>query len=310
MHTNVFGIPIRYEVWNKKELLPIYIEGGYEFRCAYIGDKRCLMLTPIDELATILSLKKQIARIQEVDNVPVIFELPTVSSYRRKSLIENKIPFVTEKQIFLPFIGALLTDEKETYKKTEKFVFSTQQLFLFYLYSKKKQLYISEAAKKLPFTAMTLTRAVKQLDTTGLFTVTKDGVNKVIESKYGRLELFEKAKKYLSTPIRKAGYIQKAQVTAEMVFAGETVLSEKTMLNSGRIFTYAVDGKSFDKKLLNEELVDPDKQVRLELWSYNPKQFSNDGVADSISVALSFSGNEDERIEEAVEELIEGELEK
>jgi hypothetical protein len=33
-------------------------------------------------------------------------------------------------------------------------------------------------------------------------------------------------------------------------------------------------------------------------------------VGDSLSVALSFSGKEDERIEEAVEELIERELEK
>lgn len=82
------------------------------------------------------------------------------------------------------------------------------------------------------------------------------------------------------------------------------------MLNPGRVFTYAVNEKSFDKKLLSEELVDPDKQVRLELWAYDPIHFSSDSVADSFSVALSFSGNEDERIEEAVEELIERELEK
>lgn len=312
MNTSVFGIPIRYEMWNKKESLPLYIAGGYNFRCAYIGSKRCLMLTPANELVTLPALKKQIARIQEVDNVPVIFELSAVSSYRRKSLIENNIPFITEKQVFLPFIGTLLTDEKDSHshRKIEKFVFSAQQLFLLYLYGKKKQLYISEAAKRLPFTAMTLTRAVRQLDATDLFTVTKDGVNKVIESKYDRLELFEKAKKYLSTPVRRAGYIEKTQVIADMVFAGETVLAEKTMLNPGKVSTYAINEKSFDKKLLNEELVDPDKQVRLELWAYNPIHFSDDSVADSLSVALSFLGNEDERIEEAVEELIKMELEK
>ena len=69
-------------------------------------------------------------------------------------------------------------------KLTGKFVYSTQQLFLFYLYSKKKRLYTSEAGKVLPFTAMTLTRAVKQLEMTDLFLVAKDGVNKFIESKF------------------------------------------------------------------------------------------------------------------------------
>ena len=63
-------------------------------------------------------------------------------------------------------------------KLAGKFVYSTQQLFLFYLYSKKKRLYISEAGKELPFTAMTLTRAVKRLEATDLFLVAKDGVNK------------------------------------------------------------------------------------------------------------------------------------
>ena len=77
----------------------------------------------------------------------------------------------------------MLSDEKEPQKLTGKFVYSTQQLFLFYLYSKKKRLYISEAGKVLPFTAMTLTRAVKQLEATDLFLVAKDGVNKFIESK-------------------------------------------------------------------------------------------------------------------------------
>ena len=37
--------------------------------------------------------------------------------------------------------------------------------------------------------------------------------------------LFEKAKVYLTTPVRKAGYIDKTQVTENMVFAGETAFS-------------------------------------------------------------------------------------
>ncbi len=54
---------------------------------------------------------------------------------------------------------------------------------------------MSEATEKLPFTAMTLSRAVKQLEAVDLFTITKDGVNKVIESNYDRWELFDKIKR-------------------------------------------------------------------------------------------------------------------
>ena len=308
MRTSVFGISIKYEAWNHQGALPVYLVGSYDFRAAYIGDKRCIMLKPTEELVTLPALKKQIAKIQRIDNVPVVLELEAVSKYRRKNLIENNIPFVTEKQIFLPFIGTMLMDENEPLKLTGKFVYSTQQLFLFYLYGKKKRLYISEAGKVLPFTAMTLTRAVKQLEATDLFLVGKVGVNKFIESKYSRLELFEKAKVYLSTPVCRAGYIDQTQVIENMVFAGETALSEKTMLNPSRVITYAISEKGYDKTLLIDELIDPDKQVRLELWAYDPKQFSKDGNADDMSVVLSFEDTVDERIEEAIEELQEGRL--
>ena len=161
----------------------------------------------------------------------------------------------------------------------------------------------------LPFTAMTLTRAVKQLEATDLFLVAKDGVNKFIESKYKRDELFEKSKSIFDDSCsEKTGYIDKTQVTENMVFAGETALSEKTMLNPSRVVTYAISEKDYDKTLLTDELIDPNKQVRLELWAYSPKQFSEDNSADDISIVLSFADTNDERIEEAVDELQERRL--
>ncbi len=308
MHTNIFGIPIKYEKWTKEKSLPLYITGSYDFKTAIIDTQRCIMLTLKEELVTLPALKKHIKRIQEVDNVPVVLALPAVSSYRRKSLIENKIPFITDKQVYLPFIGALLMEEKEPEKEVEKFMFSTQQLVLFYIYNGKQKLYMAEATEKLPFTAMTLSRAVRQLEAVGLFTITKDGVNKVIEANYERDELFKKLKKYFSSPVRVTGYLEKTNLTDNMVPAGETALSEKTMLNPGIIATYAVYHKLFDKKHLMNELVDPDNQICLEVWEYDPKQFAKDNTADSLSVALSLKDCEDERVEEAVEDLLEKEL--
>ena len=43
--------------------------------------------------------------------------------------------------------------------------------------------------------------------------------------------------------------------------------------------------------------------MRLELWAYNPKQFSEDNSADDITIVLSFTDTNDERIEETVDEL-------
>ena len=49
MCTEVFGIQIRYEVWNKQESLPLYIAGNYDFQTAYIEAQKCIMITPTSD---------------------------------------------------------------------------------------------------------------------------------------------------------------------------------------------------------------------------------------------------------------------
>lgn len=277
---------------------------NYNIYQATIGNTRCIILKSIQELPTLPALKKQLKLIQTIDNVPVVLELDTVTSYRKQSLIENNISFITNKQLYLPFIGAMLMDEEETKKPPKKFVYSTQQLFLYYLYNNEKRIYVSDARRHLPYTAMTLTRAVKQLEATNLFFIGKDGVNKFIKSKYNnRKDLFIKAKSYLSSPVISIGYIDKTQVTQDMVFSGETALFKKTLLSPSRVVTYAINEKDYDKTLLQEELIDPDKSVKLELWAYDPNLFAKDAYADDISVILSFKDTKDERIKVAINDL-------
>lgn len=308
MIDNIFGLSIRYEPWDKKSILPLYIVSNYQFYTAYIENIRCIVIIPIEELPTLPSLKKQIQKIRVIDDVPVVLYSKTISFYRRKSLLENHIPFITDKQTFLPFIGTLLVDEKEPEKIKDKFVYSTQLLFLAYMYNHEKKVYVSDLSRSLPFSAMTLSRAVKQLEMTDLFLVYKDGVNKVIESKYSHKELFERIQHYLLTPVRQVGYMNQSLVTDYMVLAGETALSEMSMLNPSRLRTYAVYEKDFDKTHLIDELIDPDVQVKVEIWAYNPHLFTHTNIADTLSIVLSLKENKDERIEEVLEDILEKEL--
>ena len=266
------------------------------------------MIIPIEELPTLPSFKKQIQKIRVIDDVPVVLYSKTISFYRRKSLLENHIPFITDKQTFLPFIGTLLVNEKEPKKIKDKFVYSTQLLFLAYMYNHEKKVYVSDLSKSVPFSAMTLSRAVKQLEMTDLFLVYKDGVNKVIESKYSYKELFEHIQHYLLTPVRQVGYMNQFLVTDYMVLAGETALSEMSMLNPSRFRTYAVYEKDFDKTQLIDELIDPEVQVKVEIWAYDPQLFTHTNIADTLSIVLSLKENKDERIEEVLEDILEKEL--
>ena len=308
MIDHIFGLSIKYEPWDNKSILPLYIVNSYQFYTAYIENIRCIVIKPIEELPTLPSLKKQIQKIRVIDDVPIVLYSKTISFYRRKSLLENHIPFMTDKQVFLPFIGTLLVDEKGIEKTKDKFVYSTQLLFLAYMYNHEKKVYVSDLSKSLPFSAMTLSRAVKQLDMTDLFLVYKDGVNKVIESKYSYKELFERIQHHLLTPVRQVGYMDQSLITNYMVLAGEIALSEMTMLNPSRLRTYAVYEKDFDKTQLIDELIDPDVQVKVEIWAYDPHLFTHTNIADTLSIVLSLKENKDERIEEVLEDILEKEL--
>lgn len=287
MKTDVFGLTINYKSWDKKQALPLYVAGNYEIDEAIVSNNRFIVMSPIGDLPTLPAMKKHIEKIQKIDDVPVAFYLKNLSDFRRKGMLESNIPFMTEKQVFLPFIGTLLMEEKNNALYKEKFMFSTQQLFLMYLYNRQNKLYVANVGKKLPYSAMTLSRAVKQLEASDLFLVYKDGVNKVIESKYDRRELFERAKPFLLDPVRKYGYIEKSRIDENMVLASESALAKNSMLNPSKLITYAIDEQKMDINQMENELVDPNKQIRLELWGYDPKLFSDDNVADGLSVALS-----------------------
>lgn len=310
MKTELFGMKVNYKSWDKKNSLPLYISGNYEIDEAVVSNNRFIVLSPVGDLPTLPAMKKHAEKVQKIDNVPVAFYLKNLSDFRRKGMLESNIPFMTEKQVFFPFIGALLMEEKNNNLYTDKFMLSTQQLFLMYIYNDQNKMYVANAGKKLQYSAMTISRAVKQLEASDLFLVYKDGVNKVIESKYDRRDLFEKAKPLLSNPVRKYGYIEKSRIDENMVLASDSALAEKTMLNPSKLITYAIDEQKMDNNQMENELIDPKEQVKLELWGYDPKLFSNENVADSLSVALSLRENEDERIEEAIDEYIERELVK
>ena len=50
---------------------------------------------------------------------------------------------------------------------------------------------------------------------------------------------------------------------------------------------------------------DLDDCLNVQLWKYNPSYFAREGHVDPVSLACTFKGNEDERIEMSIEELLE-----
>lgn len=85
--------------------------------------------------------------------------------------------------------------------------------------------------------------------------------------------------------------------------SGLSALSEKTMINPPNVKCYAVSGKN-NRLSGTDILMDSTTQVEIELWKYDPGILSNDKTVDILSLIMSFENNTDERIEEAIEDLL------
>ncbi|MCL2826046.1 MAG: hypothetical protein FWD72_01425, partial [Eggerthellaceae bacterium] len=160
---DTLGISETTEVWQKERELPYYLSDEYRFQKAVLDNQACLFICPKGDLATIPAIKKHIARLQDVEPVPVVLMLESVTAYRRGALIEDHIPFVVEKsQIYLPFMGIALRDRFASQKILTDILTPAAQLLLFhYLYKGVKESYLSEMAEALELSPMQASRAVK-----------------------------------------------------------------------------------------------------------------------------------------------------
>ena len=303
---DILGLKVNYKKWNKEKQLPLFILNDFLVQKAIINDIECLSLTPKGDLPTLPAFKKQISIIKEIENVPIFLQLDAISSFRRQNLLENKIPFILkDKIVYLPFMATYLTNAQYGDKNVEKISLATQLLFTWILYQNTNKYYVSDAVKSLGFSNMTLTRSYRQLCATQLFEEHKDSRKIFLTTNLSKVDLFNKMRPYLQSPFYTQGYILKKEITKDMIPAGEFAFSQYTYINPPNLKTYAIEKKHVKNIKLQRECYSYDEQVELQIWKYNPLLFSqNKKDIDDISLILSLLGNEDERLDIEIENLL------
>ena len=303
---DILGLTINFKKWNKEKQLPLFILNDYLIQKAIINDIECLSLTPKGDIPTLPAFKKQLSIIREIENVPIFLQLNAISSFRKRNLLENKIPFILkDKMAYLPFMTTYLTNTQYEDKSIEKISLATQLLFTWILYQNTNKYYVSDAVKSLGFSNMTLTRAYRQLCATQLFEEHKDGRKIFLTTSLSKVDLFNKMRPYLHSTFYTCGYILRKEITKDMIPAGEFAFSQYTYINPPKLKTYAIEKKHIKNIKLQRECYSYDEQVELQIWKYNPLLFSqNKKNIDDISLILSLLGNEDERLDIEIENLL------
>jgi len=165
-----------------------------------------------------------------------------------------------------------------------------------------------DLAKKLGYTGMSMTRALDEVEASGLGQITRKGRERFLSFPENPRTLWQEALPYLRSPVRETIRIREAQLPIDLrIKAGETALADLSMLVPPKEPIYALGRRNW------KNLVDRVEQIpiedtgtcRIQLWRYDPALFIKNGQVDPFSLYLSLQDEEEERLQMALAEMIE-----
>ena len=319
---DVLGIKIKTEAWKEEVILPFFLRELYAFYETIFRGKLFVFVIGRNETeSTPATVSKHFKQLQEKCPALYIYVRPTSSTYNRKRLIERKIPFVIPgNQMYLPNLAMDLREHflKPTAKKISINP-ATQAVIIYALTHKLGCRFIpSELAQELHYTVMTMSRALRELETNGIGKIVQKGRERELIFTKDSQGLWELVRPFMRNPIKKTVWIHTnteldATIQNVGVISGLAALSHYSMLQPPQLPTYSI-GIEIWKNLLNSNMVTEhtvnkfssleNLDFSLEIWSYNPKLFAKDNFTDPFSLYLSLKDNPDDRVQITLEQMM------
>ena len=232
--------------------------------------------------------------------------------YVRNRLVERKVPFIVPgRQLYWPELGLAIQARKKKQAPTAVTTVSpaTQAVLIYALTGGMTEPATPKLlSKALGFTAMSMTRALDEIEANGLGRVTREGRERVLAFPEGNKALWLAALPYLRNPVRETVRIMEQQLPEKMrIQAGETALAAQSMLVPPREAVYALGRQTWKDLAAKVEKipVEDDGTCRIQIWRYDPALFAKDGRVDGFSLYLSLRDLAEERVEAALEEMME-----
>ena len=308
------GIPVMAHPWAEGSGLPQYLRERYRFFKTNVLGTDCVLMADIgEEEQTPAFIGKQLDQVRSRGQVEVVYVRHAVTSYNRKRLIEQKVPFIVPgNQMYLPMLGIDLREHlKRLREKKPVFSHSTKALILRVLWRKEAdEVTPAEIAHRLGYSAMTITRAFDELETAGIGEHSVLGKERHLHFPETGKSLWEKVLPYLNTPVRKRLYVASSMQTGNGSLAGQSAMARYTMLAEPKVPVFAFSADEWKVRMQHDQIVEltlPEPGAfEIELWKYAPAPFAHEGRVDRLSLYLSLRDSTDERIQSALDALLGG----
>lgn len=288
--------------------LPLAFKGRYYFFDIETNGVHWIAIKPKSD-AGLVTLRKDRAKVQAAAGLNCAIFMDSTTCYIKEKMIEEGIPFVlADKQVYLPFIGFLLTSSGERdIVPVQLISYLTQKLILTAIYEKWDKVTVSEAAVRLGVTKTSVTRCFDEIEYLNIDILDVKGKSRVITVSEDRKQLWEKLQSVLRNPV-----IARYELREDLLLdkkAGITALCEYSLLSDNDYPTYAITKKEISetgikkmKRICRGEEIGC---VVLELGYFI--DFDNKKIEDPLSVVLSLSDEEkqDERVSISINEMLE-----
>lgn len=287
--------------------LPLVFRGRYTFYKMETNGLFWIAIQPKLDVGLIM-LRKDRAKIEKTAGLNCAIFLNNTTIYIKEKLVEEGIPFVlVGKQVYLPFIGYLLSNENDRdIAPVHLISYLTQRLIFVAIYEKWENVTVSEAAAKLGVTKMSVSRCFDEIEYLSVDILGMKGKSRVITVPADIRKLWNDMQDILRNPIV-ARYELQEDIKLERK-AGISALCEYSLLSDNEYPTYAITKKeivaSGIKKMKQARPGEEKGCVVLELGYFI--DFENKKLEDPMSVALSITQTEkqDERINISINEML------
>lgn len=299
--------------WSKTGKLPIFLRNTYIFFELRILGIPCLVMATKNKVEqTPATIRKHMLQVRKKWQDEVIYMQQKMTAYNRKRLIQHKIPFVVPlNQMYLPFLGIDLREHFKRIREPEDiFSPSTQVVVLYYLFHNDKPgLTPKILARELGYSTMTMSRALDELDGAGLGTIAMEGRERVLRFDRDKNKVWETALDRLRSPVKKRIWVKYPFNKELGMKAGLSALAHYSNLAEPANPVLALEGKHWKQIKTNDgamvlDIAEPNA-CELEIWSYSPELFAKKGVVDQYSLFLSMRHDNDERVQSALEKMME-----
>lgn len=307
----------RSVVWGEpaRAVLPAYLDQRYACHWLDLDGRAWLAVLLKGEPEAPLTLTTHLGQLAErvgtsAERTCLVAE--QLPAYLRRRLVELGQTFVIPgRQLFWPALGSAETVQRFRRLQPEPVPYLSpvaQQLLLALLLGRVQiPNTIRNTADTLGCTAMSVSRAVKELEGSGLIQTQARGRNRSFILADSSRSTWYKAQPLLRTPILQRLRILQADLPLDVSLrAGESALAALTDLTDPAEPAYAIASRQWPKEAGARHIPIPDAGTCVvELWRYPPETTAAQELVDPLSLFLSLQDNKDERVQMALEDLME-----